>query len=67
MTPERFTWLTPQVRRWLYGVLTALVPLLVVYGLIEEATAPLWIALGSSVLGTTTALLHTPTGDADGS
>ena len=67
MTPEVFAWLTPQVRRWAYGIITAAVPLLVVYGVIEEATAPLWIALASSVLGTSTALLHTPTGDDNGS
>lgn len=60
-------WLTPTVRRWAYGIITALVPLLVVYGLVEESTAPLWLALASSVLGTTTALLHTPAGGADGS
>lgn len=66
-TPRYAQWLTPTVRRWVYGIVTALVPLLVVYGLVEEATAPLWIALASSVLGTTTALLHTPTGGANGS
>lgn len=66
-TPRYARWLTPTVRRWVYGIVTALVPLLVVYGLVEESTAPLWLALASSVLGTTTALLHTPTGGADGS
>ena len=66
-TPRYMHWLTPTVRRWLYGVLVALVPLLIAYGVIEEATAPLWLALASSVLGTTTALLHTPAGGGDGS
>lgn len=66
-TPRYTHWLTPTVRRWAYGIITALVPLLVVYGLVEESTAPLWVALASSVLGTTTALLHTPTGGANGS
>ena len=66
-TPRYTHWLTTTVRRWAYGIITALVPLLVVYGLVEEATAPLWIALASSVLGTTTALLHTPAGGGDGS
>lgn len=66
-TPRHMQWLTPTVRRWLYGVLVALVPLLIAYGVIEETTAPLWLALASSVLGTTTALLHTPTGGGDGS
>ena len=57
---ERFNWLTPQVRGWLYGVITALVPLLIIYGVLDEQTAPLWIALGASILGTSTALAHTP-------
>ena len=67
MNPEIFAWLTPSVRRWLYGVLVALIPLLIAYGVVEETTAPLWVALASSVLGTTTALLHTPTGGEDDS
>ena len=57
---ERFNWLTPQVRGWLYGVITALVPLLIIYGVLDEQTAPLWIALAASILGTSTALAHTP-------
>lgn len=59
-TPRLVEWLTPTVRRWLYGVALAVVPLLVAYGAIEDAQAPLWIALASSVLSTSTALLHTP-------
>ncbi|WP_165215251.1 hypothetical protein [Schaalia sp. ZJ1691] len=59
-TPRILTWLTPQVRRWLYGILTALIPLLVVYGQVESDAAALWLALGASVLGTGTALAHTP-------
>lgn len=61
-TPHPIGWLTPQVRRWAYGIITAAVPLLVVYGIIEAATAPLWLALAASVLATTTALAHTPSG-----
>lgn len=61
-TPEYFAWLTPAVRKWAYGVITAAVPLLVVYGIIEAAAAPLWLALAASVLATTTALAHTPSG-----
>lgn len=59
-TTERFAWLTPDVRRWLYGIATALVPILVIYGVIESETAPMWIALVASVLGTGTALAHVP-------
>ena len=61
-TPQPVSWLTPQVRRWVYGIITAAVPLLVVYGIIEAATAPLWLALAASILGTATAFAHTPTG-----
>ena len=61
-TPEYFAWLTPAVRRWAYGIITAAVPLLVVYGIIEAEAAPLWLALAASVLATSTALAHTPAG-----
>lgn len=61
-TPHPIGWLTPQVRKWAYGIITAAVPLLVVYGIIEASTAPLWLALAASVLGTATALAHTPSG-----
>ena len=59
-TPRLVEWLTPTVRRWLYGVALALVPLLVAYGILEDSTAPLWVALAPSVLSTSTALAHTP-------
>lgn len=68
-TPRLLAWLTPDVRRWAYAVITALVPILVAYGALENVTAPLWLALAASVLGTGTALAHTPTagaGDAGG-
>lgn len=57
---ERVNWLTPQVRGWLYGVLTALIPLLITYGVVDQQSAPLWLALAASILGTSTALAHTP-------
>lgn len=57
---EHLSWLTPSLRGWLYAVLTALVPLLIIYGVLDEQTAPLWIALAASILGTSTALAHTP-------
>lgn len=57
---ERVSWLTPQVRGWIYGIITALVPLLIIYGVLDEQTAPLWLALAASILGTSTALAHTP-------
>lgn len=57
---ERVSWLTPQARGWLYGILTALIPLLITYGVLDQQTAPLWLALAASILGTSTALAHTP-------
>lgn len=59
-TPQPISWLTPQFRAWLYGIVTAIVPILTIYGIIDQATAPLWLALGASVLGTATAFAHTP-------
>lgn len=63
LTLQPVGWLTPDVRRWLYGIATALVPILVVYGVIESSTAPMWVALVASVLGTGTALAHVPRGE----
>lgn len=59
--PELVSWLTPKVRVWMYGVLTCAVPLLIAYGVLDEQTAALWVALGSAVLGLGTAYMHTPT------
>ena len=57
-------YLTRDVRKWLYGVSLAAVPLLVAYGVLDEAAAPLWIALVASVLAPTLALTHlTPEDD----
>ena len=62
-TPQPLAWLTPQVRAWMYGIITALVPILTVYGIVDQTTAPLWMSLAASVLATSTALAHTPRGD----
>lgn len=48
-------YLNPQVRQWLYVVLTAAVPLLIAYGIVDTVQAALWLALGAAVLGTGTA------------
>lgn len=37
-------------RRWVYGVATAVIPLLIAYGIVDEQTAPLWVALVAAVL-----------------
>lgn len=62
-TPQPVSWLTPQIRAWIYGIITALVPILTIYGIIDQSTAPLWLSLAASVLGTATALVHTPRED----
>lgn len=49
------SFLTPQVRQWLYVVLTAAVPLLIAYGIVDAVQAALWLALAAAVLGTGTA------------
>lgn len=55
----------PPVRSWLYGIATALIPLLSTYGIISEQTAPLWIALAGAILATGTALAYRPTRKGD--
>lgn len=51
----------PSVRSWLYGIATAIIPLLSAYGIISEQNAPLWIALAGALLATSTALAYRPT------
>lgn len=51
--------MSEQTRAWIYRVLTAVTPLLIVYGVIDEQTAPLWVALGAAVLGTGLASVNT--------
>ncbi|EFM46477.1 phage holin [Mobiluncus mulieris] len=51
------------VRTWIYGIITAAIPLLTAYGLISSETAPLWLALAGALLATSTALAYRPTRD----
>lgn len=49
-TPNR--WVpSPEVRRWLYGILIALAALGVGYGILTAEQSGLWLALASAVLG----------------
>lgn len=48
-------------RAWIYRVLTAVVPILIAYGVLDEQVAPLWVALGAAVLGTGMAAVNTST------
>lgn len=53
--------LPPAVRSWLYGVALAVLPLLVVAGLVTEAEAPLWAVLVGAVLVPGVATAYRPT------
>lgn len=59
-TPRILDWLTPSVRRWIYGIALALLPILTAYGVLQEAHAPLWASLVGSILVPGLALAHTP-------
>lgn len=53
-------WFTPQRRRWIYGISMALGPLLVFYGVVEEAAWPLWLAVLQQVFVPAMALNFIP-------
>ena len=42
--------LTPAVRRWIYGLAIAALPLLIYFGLVEPEAAPLWLAFVVALL-----------------
>jgi hypothetical protein len=55
-------WFTAEANRaWLYRVLLAAVPLLILSGAIDASSAALWVALAASVLGLGTATANTST------
>lgn len=62
-TPQPISWFTPRVRRYTYGVFAAIVALLISYGVLDNQTAPLWLALATALLGFGTAGAHVPRGD----
>lgn len=43
-------YLTPAVRRWIYGLALAALPLLIYFGLVEPEAAPLWLAFVVALL-----------------
>ena len=51
LTPERLSWLTPQVRRWAYDVTLAVLSILLVYGVITADQSAAWQALALAVVG----------------
>ena len=48
-------------RAWIYRVLTAAVPLVAAYGVIDQRTAALWVSLAGAILGTGLAAYTTST------
>lgn len=54
-------WLTPQVRRWAYGVTTAGLFVLGVYGVVDGNQAAAWAGLAAAVTGMATGYTPAPT------
>ena len=50
-----------QTRAYIYRVLTAAVPLVTAYGIIDQRTAALWVSLAGAILGTSLAAYNTST------
>ena len=48
-------------RAWIYRVLTAAVPLVTAYGILDGRTAALWLGLAGAILGTSLAAYNTST------
>ena len=59
-------WLTPAVRKWIYGIALAVLPLLIAYGVLSAEQAPLWIALVGAILVPGLAVTHTDTSTSSG-
>ena len=53
-------WLTPDRRKWLYGISMGVGPLLVFYGVVEETAWPLWLAVIQQVLVPAVAINFVP-------
>lgn len=56
--------LTPQVRKYIYGIVLAALPLLVTFGLLDDGTAGQVALIAAAVLGvgeSALALANTPT------
>lgn len=52
-------WLTAPRRRWLYGIICAIVPVLVAAGFLTEHDAAAWAGVAAAVLGQGLALANT--------
>lgn len=51
------------IRAWLYRIFVAVVPLLTFYGIVDDRSAPLWVAFAASILGFGLASANTSTRD----
>jgi len=50
-TPNK--WIpSPEVRKWIFGILAAAGPLVVFYGLATQEEVALWLGLGATIIGT---------------
>ena len=50
----------PAVRRYVYGIAVAAIPLLVIFGVIAQDDAQVWLNLAAAVLGLGTTALALP-------
>lgn len=58
-------YVSADVRRWLYGVAVAVLPLAAAYGLVDNSTAPLWLSFIAAFLFLG-AHANTPKSDGEG-
>jgi len=59
-------WLTPAVRKWLYGIAVVAMPLLIAYGLMDASRGSLWLAIVGAVLVPGVAYANTDTSTPNG-
>lgn len=57
---NRREWLPQNLRRRIYLIVSAALPLLTAYGIISETVAPLWAGLAAAALVAPLAAAHTP-------
>ena len=59
-------WLTPAVRKWLYGIAVVVMPLLITYGVVDASRGALWLAIVGAVLVPGLAFANTDTSTPNG-
>ncbi|MDY2941433.1 MAG: hypothetical protein SOS98_03795 [Varibaculum sp.] len=58
---DAIPWLTPATRKWIYGIISAVIVLLTIYGVLTDNTAPAWLGLASAIVGNSIAFVNVPT------